>query len=94
MITVGMNYRVLPGKGDVFEAAFARIAAALATMAGHTQSKLYRHVGGDGEYLILSEWSSRDAFDAFVRSDAFARTTDWGKQGILAERPRHQIYER
>jgi heme-degrading monooxygenase HmoA len=94
MITVGMNYRVLPGKADAFEAVFTRIELALATVAGHTESKLYRLVGGDGEYLILSEWSSRYSFDAFIHSDEFTRMTDWGKEHILAERPRHQIYER
>ena len=94
MTTIGMNYRVLPGKEAVFEAAFARIAAALADTPGHTASRLYRDVAEPACYLILSDWNDRAAFDAFLGSDAFARATAWGRDQVLAERPQHTVYER
>ena len=94
MTTIGMNYRVLPGKEAVFEAAFARIATALAATPGHAASRLYRDVAQPDNYLILSDWDDRAAFDAFLRSDAFARATAWGREHVLAERPQHVVYER
>jgi hypothetical protein len=40
----------------------------------------------------VSEWHHRAGFDAFVASDAFKKVTAWGLNGILAGRPRHQVY--
>src|SRR5262249_47303301 len=94
MTTVGMNYRVRPGKEAVFEAAFARIAGALAATPGHTESRLFRDVAQPDCYLILSDWSDRPAFDAFLRPHAVARAAGWGGEQVLAERPRHTVYER
>ena len=94
MVTVGMNYRVLAGKERVFEEAFTKIVEVLAKEPGHTASHLYRDVHDAQCYLILSDWNDRAAFEAFIRSDRFAKVTAWGREQILAERPRHEIYER
>lgn len=94
MVTIGMNYRVLAGKERAFEEAFAKIAEALAKESGHTASHLYRDVHDPQSYLILSDWNDRAAFEGFIKSDRFAKVTAWGREQILAERPRHQIYER
>ncbi len=94
MVTIGMNYRVLPGKERIFEDAFAKIAEVLAQEAGHTKSQLYRDVHDPQRYLILSDWNDRAAFEAFVKSDRFAKVTAWGREQVLAERPRHEVYER
>ena len=64
------------------------------SMAGHRESHLYRDVDVSGSYLIVSDWSDRRAFDDFVRSETFAKVTDWGKEQILAGRPSHTIYEK
>ena len=93
MITVGMSYRVLQGKEAVFEGAFERVVQSMSADADHAQTFLYRRLT-DGEYLILSEWRTREAFQRFIRSPEFASVTDWGKAEILAARPRHQIFER
>jgi heme-degrading monooxygenase HmoA len=92
MITVGMNYEVLEGKHDAFEQKFALVVQALETMAGHVATHLYQQIVNRRSYLVVSEWETRAAFDAFVSSDAFRRTTAWGSSGILATRPRHQVY--
>jgi len=92
MVTIGMNYQVLPGKEEVFERAFARVLDAMRSIAGHTASYLYKEVNQNGSYLILSEWSDKAAFDGFVRSEAFAKVTNWGKEQVLASRPKHQVY--
>jgi heme-degrading monooxygenase HmoA len=92
MITVGMNYEVLPGKGSAFEKKFALVVEALASLPGHVTTRLYRDVANERSFLVVSEWDSRGAFDAFVGSDAFRKTTEWGAAGILASRPTHRVY--
>ena len=92
MITVGMNYEILNGKERIFEKAFQSVLQVMREMPGHQQSSLYKDVHKPSFYLILSEWSDRTAFDAFIRSERFAKVVTWGKEQILASRPRHQIY--
>lgn len=92
MITVGMNYHVIPGKQAEFEEKFAAVMAALEGADGHATSSLWRDVGEDTSYLITSEWSDEAAFGAFIGSDDFRAVTDWGKAEILAGRPEHRIY--
>jgi heme-degrading monooxygenase HmoA len=87
-----MNYTVLPGKEKIFEEACARVVESMAGVEGHDESHLYHRVGGEPVYLIVSRWSGEDAFDAFIASDAFKKVTNWGKENILAERPRHTTY--
>lgn len=94
MITVGMNYRVLPDKGEIFENACRKVIQAMTGMAGHTESHLYRDVDEAMSYLIVSDWTDRGAFEAFIGSETFARVTDWGKEQILAGRPSHTVYEK
>ncbi len=43
-------------------------------------------------YLIVSRWTSEEAFGAFVQSDAFKKVTNWGKENILSRRPSHTTY--
>lgn len=92
MITVGMNYNVLSGKEEVFERAFAQVIDALKAAPGHTESHLYRDVSAPSSYLIVSDWNDKVAFDSFIRSESFAKVTNWGKEQILAGRPKHQVY--
>jgi heme-degrading monooxygenase HmoA len=92
MVTIGMNYRILPGKERVFEEAFESVLRVMQGMDGHDASSLYRGVGDPGEYLIVSRWSDQAAFDAFIASDRFKKVTDWGSENILAGRPSHTTY--
>lgn len=93
MVTVGMNYHVLPGKQADFEQKFAAVIGALRAAAGHTNSTLWKDVSDDASYLITSEWSDEDAFKQFIGSDAFRSVTTWGKEQILSGRPQHKIYK-
>ncbi len=92
MVTIGMNYTVLPGKEAVFERAFLQVLTVMKEMPGHTESHLYRDVGSANSYLIVSEWNDKSQFDGFVKSEQFAKVTNWGKEQILAGRPKHQVY--
>jgi len=94
MITVGMNYHVLPGKEQAFERVFKAVLDKMDVDQGHRESHLYRDVFDANKYLIVSDWADRGAFDAFMGSEAFRSVANWGKEQILAGRPSHEIYER
>jgi len=94
MVTIGMNYQVLPGKEDTFEGACKKVLEVMQQAEGHDSSEIYRRVDG-GElsvYLIVSRWSDEAAFQSFVRSETFKKVTSWGLANILAGRPRHTTY--
>ncbi len=92
MITVGMNYQVRPGKEQIFEEGFRNVLGVMAGLPGHVRSRLFKDVDDPGAYLIHSEWESRDAFGAFIRSREFAEVTRWGAEEILSGRPSHKVY--
>jgi heme-degrading monooxygenase HmoA len=92
MVTIGMNYRVLPDKGEAFEKAFANVLAAMRETPGHGESHLFRDVQDAQSYLIVSAWETEEAFQAFIRSERFARVVTWGREQILAGRPTHTVY--
>ena len=92
MITVGMDYHVIDGKQRQFEEKFRAVLTALEQADGHVQSHMYRDIDDDCSYLIVSEWSTQDAFTAFIRSEAFRAVTEWGKAEILYGRPKHYVY--
>ncbi|GMU38154.1 MAG: antibiotic biosynthesis monooxygenase [Phycisphaerae bacterium] len=92
MITVGMNYDILPGKEQQFERVFDKVLGVMKGMSGHKESHLYRNVAAPQSYLIISEWTDPQAFQAFIASDQFRNVANWGKEQILASRPKHEIY--
>ena len=92
MVTIGMNYEVLAGKETIFEEKVQAVLDSFTADSGHSHTRLFRDVVDPQSYLIHSEWQTRDAFMAFIRSDAFRDVTSWGKEEILADRPRHKIY--
>ena len=88
-----MNYEVLAGKEEVFEAACKRVLEGMTAADGHDDSRIYRNIDtGAAEYLIVSRWKDETAFQAFIASDAFKKVTNWGRENILARRPTHTTY--
>jgi len=94
MVTIGMNYEVLPGKEEPFEGACQKVIEVMGDAAGHDDSQIFRRVDKDdvAQYLIVSRWSDEEAFNAFVASDTFKKVTNWGAENILAGRPSHTTY--
>ena len=92
MVTIGMNYEVLEGKQETFENAVTNVVHAMRGVKGHEQSWLFKDVYNARRYLILSKWSDKPAFDAFIGSETFKKVTTWGKENILAGRPQHEVY--
>lgn len=93
MVTVGMNYQILPDKAESFEQVFKAVLSAMTNLPGHRESHLYRDVFDPHRYVIISAWADRATFDAFIASDQFRNVANWGKQQILAGRPTHTYYE-
>lgn len=94
MITVGMNYQVVAGRESDFEKVFAGVIKVLEAEPGHTFTRLYRASDEACDYLIVSEWTSREAFERFTHSGAFTSVTHWGLDGVLRGRPTHTVYGR
>jgi heme-degrading monooxygenase HmoA len=94
MITIGLYYDMLPGKGAEFEGKFFAVLDAMKGVPGHTESYLYRRVDDPDSYVIISEWGTQDEFTAFIRSQAFRDVTRWGRENVLRRAPRHKIYPR
>ncbi len=92
MVTIGMNYRVLSGKEETFEAAFNKVLKAMAGIEGHDETHMFRDINDALHYLIVSKWSRKAAFDAFISSETFRNVADWGKEQILSGRPSHEVY--
>ncbi len=92
MVTIGMNYKVIRGKEETFETAFNKVVHAMGGIEGHSETHMFRDINDPQRYLIISQWSERCAFDAFVASDTFKNVTNWGKEEILSDRPNHKVY--
>jgi heme-degrading monooxygenase HmoA len=92
MTTIGMHYDVVAGKEEEFERGFLNVIEHLKTVAGHVESHLYEDVQTVGSYVILSEWETKESFNAFLQSDAFKQVTSWGRAEILRGRPKHKVY--
>lgn len=92
MVTIGMNYEVLPGKEETFESAFNKVVKAMGGIAGHGETYMYREINNPRRYLIVSQWTDKSKFDAFIASDTFRNVANWGKEQILAGRPKHEVY--
>ena len=93
MVTIGMNYKVLSGKEEVFEKACTGVIEAMNGIDGHEKSFLYKDVNDGQSYLIASEWGDENSFNEFCQSDKFKQVTNWGKESILAGRPSHTVYK-
>jgi heme-degrading monooxygenase HmoA len=93
MVTIGMNYKMIPGKEKIFEDAFTAVLKVMEEMEGHSKSFLYKDVSDAQSYLIVSEWNDEKAFDTFMASEKFKSVVNWGKLNILAGRPSHQVYK-
>ena len=92
MVTIGMNYKVIQGKEETFERAFNKVVRAMGGIEGHTESNMFRDINDPQHYLIISQWSQKAAFDAFIASDTFKNVANWGKEQILTDRPKHEVY--
>ncbi len=93
LVTIGMNYDVIPGKEETFEKAFNNVLGAMRDMEDHIESFLFKDVNRPASYLISSKWKTEESFKAFIGSEQFRKVANWGSENILAGRPQHQVYK-
>lgn len=91
---IAMNrFRVRPERSEEFEQRWHGRESYLQDFAGFIQFALLR---GDtpGEYISHSTWTSREAFNAWARSERFRKVHERGlPEGILLEHPRPSFYD-
>ena len=92
MTTIGMHYEVIAGKEQEFETGFLGVLEHLKTLPGHVESHMYEDIQSKGSYVILSQWTDKASFEAFIHSDAFKKVTSWGSAEILRGKPRHKVF--
>jgi heme-degrading monooxygenase HmoA len=94
MVTVGMYYDVIPEKSEMFTSKFKEVIALLQSIDGHKVTYLYQRVDDPYSFAVMSEWTDREAFMAFIGSETFRSVTSWGREQVLRGAPRHKIYPR
>ncbi|MHC4974983.1 MAG: antibiotic biosynthesis monooxygenase family protein [Planctomycetota bacterium] len=92
MVTIGMNYKLIPGKDEEFVSVFTKVMGIMEEIDGHKETHLFRDVHNEHDYLVVSEWTDKGAFDGFIASDRFKNVASWGKENVLRERPSHEVY--
>jgi len=87
------NFKVVPGKEQEFEEIWKNRESHLQTVPGIVRFALLR---GDtqGDYISHSTWESREAFDAWTKSEAFgAGHRGSSLMGVMAGPPQVRLYD-
>ena len=90
MKAAGVDEKVLERYKPCSPAAIAAVVAWLAENDPRVVEDDCRYE--DSPYTD-GEWSDEQAFQDFIRSDAFRNVTNWGKEQILSGRPQHKVYK-
>lgn len=91
MVTFGLNYDVKPEYVEEFMKISRAALEAMQGVEGHRETRLYQDVDRPNSYLIYSDWETKEAFAAFLRSDAFKQVQGAGRE-MLENPPRHNVY--
>jgi len=67
--------KIKKGEEAAFEAAYAQVTVKVKGTPGHIRDELLREVGEPGNYILLSEWESREAFLAWENAPIHMATT-------------------
>jgi heme-degrading monooxygenase HmoA len=91
-VYVAMNrFTIKPEHADDFERAWQGRQTHLMDVPGVKTFRLLRH---DAEFISLSEWDSRDHFEAWTRSEAFDKAHSQSDTRSMHERgPRFTGYD-
>jgi heme-degrading monooxygenase HmoA len=66
---------IKPGAADAFEAAYGEVTRKVKGTPGHIHDELLRSADSPDDYILLSEWESRDAFLAWEDAPIHRQTT-------------------
>lgn len=91
---IAMNhFTVAPDRGADFEEHWRKRESFLEEVPGFQRFALLR--GNDGHYISHTDWESREAFEAWTRSEAFRKAHSQARtpEGVLTGPPRLELYE-
>lgn len=71
MIAVANRIFVAPAFAEAFEERFRTRAGLVDGMPGFLSNQVLRPVNEGDPYVVLTFWESREAFEAWIRSEAF-----------------------
>lgn len=91
MIVVMNVVQALEGREEDFEQAFLQRERLLAQADGFAGFELLRRNQG-AEYVVLTRWESREAFQGWVKSDLFKRSHRH-REGALAHGNELRMYD-
>lgn len=91
---VAMNhFKVNPDRADEFESAWRERDSHLAGVAGLRHFALLKGTD-EGEYASHTTWDTREAFEAWARSDAFRAAHQGGPpQGVVLGHPQVKFWQ-
>jgi heme-degrading monooxygenase HmoA len=88
------NFKVAAGKGEDFERVWRERKTYLDGVPGFVRFALLRG-DNEGEYISHSTWESREAFTAWMQSEAFVQGHRQGGSlmGVLEGPPQVKLFE-
>jgi heme-degrading monooxygenase HmoA len=95
---IAMNrFRIAAGREEAFEELWRKRESYLDEVPGFREFHLLRGPSGEGETLYASHsvWDSREAFDAWTRSESFTRAHAQARapKGTYLDHPRFEGFE-
>lgn len=73
MITVANRIQVAPENAEAFESAFRQRAGHVDETPGFVRNQVLRPTREGEPYVVLTTWRSREAFEAWTRSESFKK---------------------
>jgi heme oxygenase (staphylobilin-producing) len=93
VIAVINRLPVKVGAADQVVERFAKSRGDVQDFPGFVSMEVLRSAGED-EVVVITRWQDKDAFDSWVRSDAFKKAHGrGGGSGLLREHPQMSTYE-
>ncbi|HSL01411.1 MAG TPA: antibiotic biosynthesis monooxygenase [Rubrobacteraceae bacterium] len=93
MIAIFNSLPVKDGAADRIVERFAESRGHVQDFPGFVSMEVLKSDNGD-EVLVITRWEDRTSFDAWVRSDEFARAHGrGGGEGLLRGHPKMSTYE-
>ncbi|HWT02672.1 MAG TPA: antibiotic biosynthesis monooxygenase [Pyrinomonadaceae bacterium] len=92
MVVVMNRIPVAEGREQEFEQTFTERDRAVDQVPGFVDLQVLRPSEGR-TYVVMTRWKSREAFDAWTKSEAFISAHRKQSPGLAENRPTLEIYE-
>lgn len=93
MVIVMNRFRVAPGREKDFEEVFRGRARLVETMPGFVSLEVLRPLQEQGVFVSMAHWETREAFEAWTKSEQFAEGHKNRHPGMFQGPPQFEMYE-